>query len=117
MCTSKVDPCKYSWNFFDYCPLEGEKLQIVCWVVGLSLAQASTDISYYSICAILTGLVENSSQTSPTGISVELEWSGEICIGKNRHGGTQSFQVIEGLLPSAILLDGSLFLAGILIQS
>ena len=57
----KVNPYKYSWNFFDYCPLEGQKFQLVCWVVGLSLAQVSTGISYYSIHAILMGLVENIS--------------------------------------------------------
>ena len=38
--------------------------QLVCWVMGLSLAQVSTGIGYHSICAILTGLVGNSSQTS-----------------------------------------------------
>ena len=104
-------------EFFNYCPLEDKKLQFVCWVVGLRLAHAPTGIGYYRIYAILMGLVKNSSQTRPTGISVELERLGEICIGKNRHGGTQSFQVFEGLLASAVPLDGSLFLASILTQS
>ena len=71
----------------NYLPLEGEKFQLVCWVVGLSLAQAPTGIGYNSICAILMGLMENSSQTRSTGISVELERLGEIHIGKNRCGG------------------------------
>ena len=103
-------------EFFDSCPLEGEKFQLVCWVVGLSLGQAPTGIGYYSVCAILVGLVENSSQTRPTGISVELERLGEICIGKNRHSGTQSFQVIKGLLAPAIPLNGYLLLARIFPQ-
>ena len=95
---------------FDYCPPEGEKFQLVCRAVGLSIAQAPTGIGYYSICAILVGLVENSSQTRPTGISVELERSGEIHIGKNGCCGTQSFQVIKGQLAPAVPLDGSLSL-------
>ena len=41
---------------------------------------------------------------------MELEKSGEICIGKDRHGGAQSLQVIEGLLPFTVPLNGSLFL-------
>ena len=101
----------------DYHPLEGEKLQLVCWVVGLNLAQAPTGIGYYSICGILVGLVENNTEARSTGISVELERSGEICIGKNRHGCTQSFQVIKGLLAFTVPLNGGLFLASILTQS
>ena len=104
-------------KFFDYHPLESESFQLVCREVGLSLAQAPAGIGYYSICAILTGLVDNSFQTRPIGISVELESLGEICIGKNLHSGSQSFQVIEGLLAPAVPLDGSLFLASILTQS
>ena len=77
----KGQPIQIFMEFFDYHPLEGEKFQLVCRVVGLSLAQAPTGIGYYSICAILTGLVENSSQTRPMGISVELEMSDEVCIG------------------------------------
>ena len=81
--------------------------------MGLSLAQAPTCIGYYSVYAILMALVENSSQTRPTGISVELERSGEICVGKNRCSGTQSLQVIKGLLAHAVPLNGSLFLASV----
>ena len=101
-------------EFFHYCPFKGEKFQLVCRVMGLSLAQAPTGIGYYSICAILMSLVENSSQPTPTGISVELEGSGEICIDKNRHHGTQSVQVIKGLLAFIVRLNGNLFLASIL---
>ena len=85
-------------------------------MVGLSLAQAPTGIDYYSICAILMGLIENSPQTRPAGISVELERSDEIHIGKNRHGGTQSFQVIKGLLAPVVPLNSCLFLASIFTQ-
>ena len=74
----------------DYHPLEGEKFQLVCGVVGFSLGQASTGIGYYSICAILMVLVENSSQTRPTGSSVELERLGVVCLGKNRCSGAVS---------------------------
>ena len=42
---------------FDYCPLEGKKFQLVGRIVGISLAQAPTGIGYYSIFAILMGLV------------------------------------------------------------
>ena len=89
----------------------------MCRVVGFSFGQAPTGIGYYSICAILVGLVENCSQTKPTDISMEPERFGEICIGKNRCAGTQSFQVIEGLLATDVPLYGSLFLASILTQS
>ena len=70
---SKVNPYKYFVEFFNYCPLEGEKFQLVCGVVGFSLGQAPTHIGYYSICAILAGLVENRSNARPTSISVQLE--------------------------------------------
>ena len=79
-------------EFFNYHPLEDEKFQLVFGVVGFSLVQAATGIGYYSICAILAGLVENSSQARPTGISVELERLGEICIGKNRYSGNSLFR-------------------------
>ena len=110
----KGQPIQVVRDFFDSHLLEGEKLQLVCWVVRRSLAQAPSGIGYYSICVILIGLVENNSQTRPTGISVELERLGDICIGKNRCSGTQSFKVIKGLLTSAVPLDGSLFLVSIL---
>ena len=116
MYTSKVTHQVFM-EFFDYHTLEGEKFQLVYRAMGLSLAQGPTGICYYSICAILTGLVENSSQTRPRVISVELEGSHEICIDKNRHGGMQPLQVIEGLFAPAVPLDGSLFLASILTQS
>ena len=48
-------------EFFDYCPLEGDKFQLVHYVMGFSLAQASSGTGYYSICAILVGLVEDCS--------------------------------------------------------
>ena len=84
----KDQPIQIFMEFFNYCSLKGEKFQLVHRVVGLSLVQAPTGIGYYSICTILMSLVENSSQTRPTGISVELEGLREICIGKNRCGGT-----------------------------
>ena len=104
-------------KFLDNHPLEGEKFKLVCRVVGLSLGQVPTGIGYYNICAILMGLVENSSPTRPTGINMELERLGEIHIGKNVCCGTQSFQVIKWLLAPAVPLGGSLFLASILTQS
>ena len=103
-------PIQVLMEFLDHCPLEGKKLQLVCQVMGFSLAQASTGIGYYCFSAILSGLVEDSSQTSATSISVELEWLGEICICQNRCCGTESLQVIKGLLTLAVPLDGSLFL-------
>ena len=105
----KGQPIQVFMEYFDYHPLEGEKFQLVCRVVGLSLAQAPTGIGYYSICAILMDLVENSFQTRPTGINVELERLGEICISKNGCCGTQSFQIIKGLLAPVVPLDDSLF--------
>ena len=95
----------------NYHPLEGKEFQLLHWVMGFSLAQASTGIGYYSICAIIMSLVEDSSQTRTTGISVKLEWFGEIFICKNRCCGTESLWIIEGLLMAIVLLDGSLFLA------
>ena len=77
--------------------------------MAFSLAQDSTGIGYYSVCAILMGVVEDSSQTRATGISVKLEQFCEICTCKNRCSGTQPLQFIEGLLVLAVPLDGSLF--------
>ena len=54
--------------------------------MGLSLAQAPTGIDYFSILCHPHGSGRaHDSQIRPTGISVELERSGEVCIGKNRH--------------------------------
>ena len=100
-------------EFLDHCPLEGEKLQLVCWIVGFGLAQASTGIGYYCLGAILSGLIEDSSETSATSISMKLEWLGEVCIHKNRCHGTESLQVIEDLLPPTVALNGNLLLANI----
>ena len=96
-------------EFFNYCPPAAEKFQLVQWVMGFSLAQTSTGIGYYSICAI-TDLVEDCFQTRTTGISVKLEQFGEICICKKRCCGTESLQVIKGLLTPTVPLDSSLFL-------
>ena len=84
--------------------------------MGLGLDKAPTSIGYYCFCAIFAGLVEDSSQTRPTSISVELERLGEVHISKNRCGGTQSLQVIKGLMAPFIPLNGSLFLASVLTQ-
>ena len=104
----EVWPIQALMKSLNHCPLEGKKLQ--CWVVGFGLAQASTGIGYYCFGAILSGLIEDSSQTSATSISVELEWLSEICICKNKCHGTESLQVIKGLMTLAVPLDGSLFL-------
>ena len=111
---SKVNPYKYFVEFCDYCPLEGKKFQLV---MGFSLGQAPTSISYYCIHAIFAGLVEDSSQARPTNISVELERLGEVHISKNSCGGKQSLQVNKGLLAPVIPLNGSLLLASIFTQS
>ena len=47
VCVCIKGPLQVLMEFFDYFPLEGEKLQLLCRVVGLSLAQAPTDIDYY----------------------------------------------------------------------
>ena len=98
-------------EFLDHCTLQGEELQLVCWVVGFSLAKAATGIGYYCFGAILSGLIEDSSQTSVTSISMKLEQLGEVCICKNRCCGTEPLQVIEGLLTPTVPLNGSLLLA------
>ena len=107
-------PIQVFVEFLDHCPLEGEKLQLVCWVMGFSLVQASTGIGYNCFSAILSCLVEDSSQTSATGISMKLEWLRKIGICKNRCCGTECFQVIKGLLTPAVPPNGSLLLARIL---
>ena len=48
-------PIQVFMEFLDHCPLEGEKLQLVSWIVGLSFAQASTGIGYDSFGAVLPG--------------------------------------------------------------
>ena len=69
----ECQPVQVFVEFFNYHPLEGEKLQLVCRLMGLSLGQAPTSISYYCVCAIFVGLVDDRSQARPTGISVELK--------------------------------------------
>ena len=61
-------------------------------------------------------LIEDSPQARPKSISVELKRMGKICVGKDRHGGAQSFQVIKGLLVPVAPPDSSLFLSRILTQ-
>ena len=101
-------PIQIFVKFFDYCPLEGKKFQLVCAVMGFGLGQAPANTCYYCICSIFMGLIEDSSQTRPTDISVELERLGEVCVSKNRCSGTQSLQVIKGLLAPIVPLNGSL---------
>ena len=107
----KGQPIQVLVEFLNHWPLEGEKLQLVCWVVGFGLAQAPTGTGYYFFGAILSGLIEDSSHTSATSISMKLEWLGEVCICKNRCHGTESLQVIKGLLTPTVPLNGSLLLA------
>ena len=97
-------------ELFNYHPLEGKIFQLVCRVMAFGLGQAPTSISYYCAYAIFMGLVENSSQARLTSISVELERLGEIGISKNRCSGTQSLQIIKGLLAPVVPLNGSLVL-------
>ena len=66
-------PIQVLVEFLNHCPLKGEKLQLVCWLVEFSLVQASTGVGYYCFSAVLLGLIEDSSQTSATSISMKLE--------------------------------------------
>ena len=91
-------PIQVLMEFLYHGPLEGEKLQLVCSVVGFSLGQASTGICYDCFSAILLSLIEDSPQTSATCISVKLECLSKIGIHKDRCHGTESLQVIKGLL-------------------
>ena len=70
----KGRPLQILVEFLDHYPLEGKKLQLVSWVMGFSLVQAPTGIGYNCFGAILSCLVEDSSQTSVTSISMKLEW-------------------------------------------
>ena len=106
-------PVQVFMEFPNHCPLKAKKLQLVSWVVGFSLAQASTGIGYDSFSAILPGLVEDSLQAHATGISMKLEWLRKIGMPKNKCHGTEFLQVIKGLLTPAVPLNGSLFLAHI----
>ena len=103
-------------KLFNYSPLEGTKFQLVGGVMVFSLHQAPTSIGYDCIHTILAGLVEDGSQARPTSIGVEFKRLDEVCIGKDRHGGTQPFQIIKGLLAPVILPNDSPFLASILTQ-
>ena len=103
-------PIQVLMDFLTTAHLRARNSQLVCWVVGFGLAQASTSIGYYSFGAILLGLIEDSSQTSATSISMKLEWLGEICICKNRCCGTESLQVIKGLLTPTVPLEAAFFL-------
>ena len=71
----------------DHSSLKRKKLQFVGWVMGLSLGQAPASIGDDSIGPII-GLTEDSAQTRPTSIGVQLEGPGKVIIGQNRHCGT-----------------------------
>ena len=66
-------PIQVLMEFLYHGPLEGKELQPMCWVVGFSLAQASTGIGYHCFGAILPSLIEDSPQTNATSISMKLE--------------------------------------------
>ena len=95
-------------EFLNCGPLMGEKFQFMGWVVGCGLGPAPTSLGYACIHTILMGLIEDSPQARPKSIGMELKRTGEICIGKDRGGGAQSFQVIRGLLTPVAPHDGSL---------
>ena len=98
-------------EFINHCPLKGKKLQLVGWVVGFGLAQASTGIDYHCFGAILSSLIEDNPQASATSISMKLEWPSEIGICKDRCRGTEFLQIVKGLLTPAVPLNGSILLA------
>ena len=54
----------------DHGPLEGEKLQFVHGVMGLSLGQTPTGIGDDGISPIIMSLVEDSPQARLTSVSV-----------------------------------------------
>ena len=103
-------------ELLNYNPPKGKKFQFTGGVMGFSLCQAPTRIGYDCIHSILMGLVEDIPQARPTSIGIELKMPGEICVGKDRHHGAQSFHVIKGQLAPVIPLDGDIFLANTLIQ-
>ena len=101
-------------ELLNYSLVKGEKFQFMGWVVGFSLCQAATSVGYDCISTILMCLIEDSPQARPISISMELKRLDEIHIGKDRHSGAQSFQVVKGLLVPVAKPDGSLFLVSIL---
>ena len=103
-------------EFLYHGPLEGEELELVCWVVGFGLTQASTGKGYHCFSAILLSLIEDSPQTSATSVSMKLEWLNKIGICKDGCHGTEFLQVIKGLLTPDVPLNGSFPLAHILTQ-
>ena len=102
-------------ELLNYSPLKGKKFQFMGQIMGFGLCQAQTSVGYDCIHAILVGLIEDGPQARPTIIGVELKRPCEICIGKDRCGVAQSFQVIKGLLAPVTPPGGGLFLASILI--
>ena len=82
-------PIQVLMEFLNHCPLEGKKFQLVCWVVGFGLAQASTGIGCHYFSALLSSLIEDCPQTSAICISMNLEWLSKIGIHKDRCHGTE----------------------------
>ena len=74
---------------------KGKKFQFMGRVVRFSLCQTPVGIGENGIHTIITSLVGHSPQTRPTGISMKLQWTGELCIGKNRGCGAQALKVIK----------------------
>ena len=89
---NKVQSIKVFMEFPDHSSLEGEKLQFVGRVMGFGLCQAPTGIGNDSIWTIIMSLIEDSPQTRPASVSMELKRVGEIGIGKDRCHGAQVFK-------------------------
>ena len=59
-------------ELMDHSPSKGKKLQFVALVMGLSFGQAPATIGDDGIGSIIMGLVEDSPQTRPIHIGVQL---------------------------------------------
>ena len=93
-------------ELLNHSPPKCNKLQFVGWQMDLSLDQTPADIGYDGISPIIMGLVEESPQTGPASIGVQLERLGKVSIGQNGCCSAQILPFIECLLAPVIPGDG-----------
>ena len=89
----------------NHSPLKSKKLQFVDWVMGLSHGKTA-GIGDDGIHPVITDLVQDSPQTRPASIGVQLEQLSKVGIGWDGYCGAQMLQFIEQLPAPVIPGDG-----------
>ena len=82
-------------KLFGHCPLESQELQLVYWVVPLSVTESPTSISYRFFSSIFLFLVQSRPQSSHGGVRDQFKRLVIICEGKYRGSPAQLFELFK----------------------